>query len=184
MMLVKFRSLLLVILLSGTCYSFPCPDEKAIEPCYCTVVDESELHLVCPTNSTRDQLANVFQQDFPVKNFYEFYLHHNDLIETLDFSLNGVTFERIWFYPGPFAINEISPEFFLDSADTLTYWSLPQSQLTENGFPFETLSSYTVLDYIDLSQAPISEIPPIVSPKLRYIDLYQIQVSTIEPGTI
>ena len=67
---------------------------------------------------TEAQLEQVFQADFPVKEFYLFVIDGSYNLFRLDFSTNGVSFVQFLFTG---SIEFISEEFFRDSATTVSF---------------------------------------------------------------
>ena len=157
---------------------YPCPDEEVISPCVC-FTDGVEILLEC-VNVTSDQLTTVFQQDFPEKNLGEIHIANSSTLTSLDFDLNGVTVEV--FLTSGTPIETISPEFLLGSTETLEGVQMYDSQLTNDGFPFDTLASYEKLQILELVGNNIDSLPIITSSSLIALAIDEAHISEILPS--
>ena len=157
---------------------YPCPDAEAILPCVC-FYNESDIDISC-NNVTAEDLSRVFQQEFPVKEINRLSIGMSPLLSILNFDLNGVTIKDLNVFIAP--ITEISPEFLSNSSSTLQIIYLQDTQLTTEGFPFETLQDYQVLLYLYIQSANLQYIPKLVSSSLAELSIYYTNISTITPG--
>ena len=98
----------------------PCPESADIAPCVCSMEPDG-LQLNCSLVQSDDDLARVFQQEFPMKEFWRLYIYDNDNVEYLTDILNGVTFRDI----------------YLDYVYNLMFVS--DAMLTENKFVLESI---------------------------------------------
>ena len=158
---------------------YPCPDAEAIAPCTCT--SYYSIYLNCD-NVTSAQLATIFQQDFPVKNIYELIIKFSPLLTSLDFDLNGVTMETL--FVADSAVATIAPKFLEGSYETLNYITLESTELTTEGFPFETLVNYNNLTSVSLSDNNMDSLPIINSPSLQQLQMEHTRISEILPGEL
>lgn len=164
--------------------AFPCPYAAAILPCVCTVDDTSNITVDCTEVDSEEQLAAVFQQDFPVKELYQFSMANNSAVKTLDNFLNGVTFDRVSLEPGPFVLETVSEQFLLALKDTLQYLSISYSNLTTEQFPFAVLPSMNLLETLRFYGSEFNSIPPILAPKLSLFLVNYSPVDRLLNGTI
>ena len=156
-----------------------CPEPNVILPCVCTIEDTANIKLEC-TSITTEQLFNVFQQEFPVKNMSVLYVINSFEPLILNFSTNQLTFEEIGFNDvGSLAIYD---EFLADSSARLKELKVIHAELTSDGFPFSTLSNYKVLDYLHLSRTGLTSLPTISSASLTFINIQNHDIDTIIPG--
>ena len=164
---------------------YPCPSADDIAPCICYELN-SRLTLDCTNAVNESQIAEVFEKDFPVKSFFQFEILCTHSLVNLDFSTNGVTF-------GAFAIKgelvlctstieSISANVFMDSANTVTTIAIQNTMLTTEGFPFEALPNYTILNDLNIWESQMTELPPIVSDSLESIFIVQSNITALEPG--
>ena len=160
---------------------YPCPAAAAIAPCTCLWL-LTELYLDCTSAVSNEEINQVFQQEFPVKAFYEFAITETSSIIDLDFSTNGVTFWRFNFISGPTTIETVSENVFLDSTDMVRVIMFENSQITETGFPFDALSSYSNLDFLDFYGSQLSSVPPITSDTLTQLVVGNNLITEVSPG--
>ena len=156
---------------------FPCPDAAAILPCNCYY--GPSIDIFC-NNVTAEDLSRVFQQEFPVKEINQLSIRDSPLLSVLNFDLNGVTIKDLDVFNVPLA--EISPEFLANSSGTLKSIILQYTELTTEGFPFETLHNYEVLQVMAIDYANLESIPKIVSQSLEGLEIHFTNVSAITPG--
>uniref|UniRef100_A0A2P2I4L3 Oplophorus-luciferin 2-monooxygenase non-catalytic subunit-like n=1 Tax=Hirondellea gigas TaxID=1518452 RepID=A0A2P2I4L3_9CRUS len=162
---------------------FPCPSPGDIAPCVCNNDEEKHLKLDCTQIEGETQLARVFQNNFPVKDFYEFKMEENSGIKTLGNIFNGLTFERVIFSPGPFSIERISDFFLSDSFNTLKELQVRHTMVTADFFPFYTLSSYVNLESLYIDYTNLKWIPKITGPKIKTLSLESTGLTSLQPGT-
>ena len=165
----------------GQSKAFPCPDAADIAPCVCIEIGFN-LYLDCTDAESDEELEQVFQQYFPVREFFEFQMHRTESLVNLNFTTNGVSFENFIFSTGPFSIQNIADEFFADSALDVTVIDIESSQIGDDGFPFASLSNYPQLDTLQLTGGQITEVPRIVSFSLSALRLSNNQIASVEPG--
>lgn len=162
---------------------FPCPFAEDIAPCICSIDEDHNIDLDCTNIESDAQLANVFQQDFPIKQLQGFYMTENLALRALGNVLNGVSFERIDIHPGPFELAVISDYFLLDCKDTLSFFRLDGSNLISGGFPFSTLDEMEDLEMLTIMGNNFTWIPKLYGPKITDLRFIDGRTETIEPGT-
>ena len=160
--------------------SFPCPDPITIAPCNCSTVN-TELNLDCSDVASLDQLAEVFRQDFPVKQFNTLQIYDNKNIQYLTDVFNGVSFKdiQLTFLPN---LTEISTFAFFDSIDFLENLVIYDTSLNENTFPFSTLGEFTKLASLTISMCNFEFWPVFASSSVKSIYFYQDSISTLSRG--
>lgn len=159
-----------------------CPSSESIGNCTCAIVAD-ELFLNCSAVQSEEELALVFQQDFPMKNFSQFDLNSNPNISYLGPISNGISFERIYL---DFNVNltMITDEFLLDSLNTLKFLQIKFSQLYRATFPFSMLPFFNKLETLNIESSELlTSIPKLESDSLRVMSFYGSAISTLEPGT-
>jgi len=163
---------------------FPCPNAEAIAPCFCSRLPAG-ITLDCTNVTSEAQLQEVFTQNFPVKNFFEFKMDHSKSLISLNVSTNGVSFESISLFPGPFSsLSEVTEEFLGASRDTLSTLTIWRSDLSDDNFPFESLEDFSKLYSLNLVAAEFEYFPPLNSSTLGYLDLSSAHIQEIPEGTV
>ena len=155
-----------------------CPTPEDILPCTCYYQYE-RIFFVCQ-DVTSDELFNVFQQEFPLKELFLLSVELSFEPMVLNFSTNGISFEQIYFDDTD--VLEIHNEFFESSTDTLTTIGINNAKLNANGFPFSILPSLTQLWCIELTNAGLSQLEKISSATIDDIHIAGNDIDTIEPG--
>ena len=158
--------------------SFPCPEPTAIAPCICSVVEALGVKLDCSGVESDAQLADVFLQEFPLKQYYQFFITDNGNIQYLLDVFNGVTFEYIYFQNVE-QLKKISNYVFFGSRDTLETIYIYNSALDENTFPFSTLTEFSRLTSLTLSFSNINVWPLFNSSSITSIKIEEEPISTL-----
>lgn len=128
-----------------------------------------------------EQLAQVFQQEFPVTTFMYFYMYDNQAVTALEsYVFNLVTFE--YFFVSGTNIDTISPYALDASKDILYYMYIYGGNLNEVTFPFDHLDQYPILRYLSVLYQDIQWIPPMVSNSIRSLDFKNSSISGIANG--
>lgn len=162
--------------------TFPCPDPFVIDPCVCAVKDGGLLQLDCSDIQSDEDLARVFQQEFPVKEFWRFYIMHNDKIQQLTDIFNGVTFRDISLIDVP-NLTFLSDNLLFESRSVLEGINILESQLSEDTFFIPVLSIYTKLKYLMMSHSNFTYIPrELESESLNNIGFTSGSISTLPAG--
>ena len=157
-----------------------CPAALDILPCSCFAENATRVYLDC-NRVNSEQLANVFQQDFPVQSMTQLYITNSSQPLILDFSMNGVSFAGIVIVDT--GLLEIHEEFLSSSYERLYYLVIDNVELASEVFPFSSLPEFHVLYELEMVSAGLNILPTISSPSL--VDLYfdKNDIDTIEPGT-
>ena len=163
--------------------AFPCPDATAIAPCVCTANEEGLLTLNCSGVESNAALNAVFLNEFPVKEFYKFYVEENENLTELGTDVfQDVTFEVIDVIKSD-NINLVSVYALEASKDRLKTIRISNGKLDENSFPLYNLQNYPVLDYLHLNyQRELTVLPPLISESMLDFSIYGASVSTLDPG--
>ena len=162
---------------------FPCPDDTDIAPCVCTFTNATDLTMDCSAVESIEQLATIFTQNFPVKEFYMFMINNNDKIQLLPDVFNGVSFRYLELYKVP-NLAQITNYALADSRDTLENIHIYNSLLTEDTFPFSTLDQYTKLSYLYIYYCNIYFLPAFKSPSLQTLTIVYGHISELPAGKI
>ncbi|XP_018023907.1 oplophorus-luciferin 2-monooxygenase non-catalytic subunit [Hyalella azteca] len=158
-----------------------CPDAQSILPCRCQLDLAQRLILECVGVQSSDQLAQVFQVDFPEKKFYNLFLDESPDVRVLGDIFNDVSFEIIELYNS--GIEFISEYAFIGSLNSLRRLHITSSLLHENTFPFLTINSYPNLTVLDLFTNEISGIPALYSASVEALSIRDTKVTSIKAGT-
>ena len=161
---------------------YPCPEDADIAPCVCWVDSSSRLFLDCSNITSNEALNEVFLNPFPDTEFYEFLISSNNNFTQLQSNCFGnVSFERIVILDT--SINLVSHFALTSSERRLSHVHIYKGFLTESTFPFNHLSEYTSLRYLDIeAQNELVWVPPLTSSTLDYLALYGCSVASISPG--
>ncbi|XP_053651767.1 oplophorus-luciferin 2-monooxygenase non-catalytic subunit isoform X2 [Cherax quadricarinatus] len=159
----------------------PCPIPDDIQPCVC-VFDEDlyQLDLDCSAVLDEDDLYKVFQATFPFKVFRKFTIYENSHLNFLPSDVFGeVQFEEISITKG--VLNEVQNETFASSYLTAVTIDLSSNHIEY--FPFHEVSSFTLLETLNIGFNNLTSISPMTSPtlKLLYLNhntLYHIAANT------
>lgn len=162
---------------------FPCPVEADIVPCVCYLDADNNIDLDCTAVESEEQLANVFQQEFPFKALRGFNMSENSDIRVLDNVLNGISFTSIDLSPGPFALEAISDYFLLSIKETLSSIDIFASQLTSSQFPYAILDEMTKIDHVHIHGSQITWMPKILLPNVTVLYFDNGLTDYIEEGT-
>ena len=159
-----------------------CPTASDILPCICIphILEVPVLVTLECTNVNSEQLATVFQQDFPVQNMFELKISDSPEPLTLNFSTNGVSFESIDIYN--IGLLDIQEEFFAASFDRLVHLSIEDAESTVEGFPFSSLPRFQVLHTLDIISVGWTLLPTISSSSLTAITIESNDIESIIPG--
>ena len=158
-----------------------CPEPIDIAPCVCTETAASDLVMDCSAAESLQQLDEVFQKDFPSKQFYEFRIYDNDNIQYLADIFNGVSFTYINLQHMT-SLTEISNDTFFDSIEYLEYIYIYHTSLDENTFPFTTLDKFPKLRMLSIGGSYFETWPAVVSSSISEIYLYENRISTVFAG--
>ena len=157
-----------------------CPEPEAIAPCICYSVTSTGVD--CSNAESSSQIATAFQQQFPLPQYARFVISGDSSITTLDFSTNGVAFSEFVIESTTPSLEFISATVFEDSAHVVKQITIINSSLTTQGFPFENLQFYTVLNTLNLQNSKIAQLPDIVSTSLDTLFLNVNDIEDINPG--
>ena len=157
-----------------------CPASLDILPCNCVAEAPTRVYLDC-IGANSEQLANVFQQDFPVQNMTMLYIRNSSDPLILDFSTNGLSFQEIEIINT--GLLEIHEEFFSSSYEKLLILIFSNVELTSEGFPFTSLPEFQVLSGLNMISVGLNILPTISSRSLVNLVITLNDIDTIEPGT-
>ena len=178
------KRLFMAVAMSLIALASSCPDASAIAPCFCTSLNDV-LVLDCSLVQEETEFDTVFMADFPEKLFSEFRIIAPSPLQVLNFSTNGVSFEKFILTGTPsdaLAITTISEQVFQDSASVVTTIEVTRSQLTAAGFPFDAISSYPKLFVLSFYGGVFAEMPAIVSDSVAVISMGENDITALEPG--
>ena len=161
--------------------AFPCPNSTAIAPCVCEISEASELILDCSGGESLDQLSEIFRQNFPVKQFDEFWIQDNDNIHYLADIFNGLSF-RFIFLNNMSNLTEISNFAFYDSRSTLENMYIDVSNLDESTFPFSNLGQYTELNSLTIATSNLTSWPLFSSSSIKHVNFFGNHITALPAG--
>ncbi|CAL4179810.1 unnamed protein product [Meganyctiphanes norvegica] len=159
----------------------PCPEPSAIAPCLCLYdATLDTMDLLCEFIQSEEQLATVFNSNFPVPHFRRFEMIANTHVKVLNSGVFGtVSFEEIYITPG--VLHEIQEGVFDASRDTLQFLDLGKNEIET----FPILES-TSMNHLLLASCPIFDLPANAFeglPNLEIINMYGLRLSDIKTGT-
>jgi len=166
-MVTKLKLLLFLIIAfvsEGLANDFPCPESFDIAPCRCYVDSYDHLILDCSMGESDEQMAGIFNQYWPVKNFYKWRISDNIHLKNFDYDLHGLTFEYIDF-DNLSLMKTVSPDFFSESSADLKELHIIGTIMET--FPLGNVSEFAILTTISISGSKLEVIPPIVSESLE-----------------
>ena len=155
-----------------------CPSAKDITPCRCE--DSVFLNLDCSNALNISEITEVFQKDFPTKEFDDFTIFYTTSLTHLNFTTNGISF-RAFIFTGH-SIESIAKEVFRDSSQRVTHIEIIDTKITNEGFPFEALSDYPKLLAFEMLNSRVSSMPNIESQSMDILMLGDNQISSLEQG--
>lgn len=146
----------------------PCPSETLIAPCECTVRSGNDMDMNCSLVADENDLARVFNNDFPFPDFIKLTIDGNDNIQDLrpgDFG--SCTFMEI-------EITNGGLEVVVSTALASSYSTLTKLDLSGNflrSFPFDEISSMTKLTHFNAAFNKLESLPNIESTTLSHFFL-------------
>ncbi|CAL4063303.1 unnamed protein product, partial [Meganyctiphanes norvegica] len=137
-----------------------CPNAEDIYPCQCDYVRRSvasySLYLRCDNVTSEDELSNVFNAYFPIKNFTSFFISDNQYIKVLETDIfNNVSFDNFVFFNT--SLEEIQNGAFSSSYEALDTFVAYKNNI--HTFPFEDLSKCSRLRILNLAHSPLISVP-------------------------
>ena len=159
-----------------------CPEASSIAPCVCSVDAESRLYMDCSSITSNDELRNVYLNDFPNTEFYEFKLYDNNNITELGtYVFGNVTFERILIENTK--IDSVSEYSLSMNRSRLRHMYINEGFLTENSFPFSSLDTFSNIHaLLFYDQHHMTLVPPLTSSSLASICFSSCSIASIHPG--
>lgn len=161
--------------------SSPCPEPTDIAPCICSLANTNDLMLDCSDVESSDQLAAIFMQNFPFKQFKEFRIYDNNNIQYLSEIFNGLSFQEIYLRNVP-NLARITDYAFIESRNTLESIYIHTSALDENTFPFGTLHGFTKLNSLYIYINNINIWPAFNSSTIESADISYGNISALPAG--
>ena len=159
----------------------PCPEAADIAPCVCSLEDEG-LYLDCSLVQSDDDLARVFQQKFPLKELWQFYIYNNDRIHYLTDILNGVTFREIFLHSVP-NLTFVSDNVVVENKLVLESIYIHNSKLSEETFFVPLLEILKKLRYFYMGDSAFTNFPEaLVSESLETFQFRHGTLSHLSPG--
>ena len=151
------RAVVCLIVVALCAAQMPCPESADIAPCVCTVLEEG-LQLVCSDIQSDDDLARVFQQEFPFKEFWRLYINNNDKITYLTDIFNGVTFRVIYLHFVP-NLTFVSNNVLVENQLVLESIYIYKSKLSEKTFFVPLLQILKNLRYFLMDESAFTNFP-------------------------
>ena len=159
----------------------PCPESADIAPCVCSI-EADGLQLDCSDIESDDDLARVFQQEFPMKEFWRFYILDNDNVEYLTDLLNGVTFRDITLNNVP-NLTFVSDYALAENQFVLEKIQILNSKLNEKTFSIPLLGILEKLRYFYMGDSAFTNFPKmLVSESLDSIGFELGSLSSLSAG--
>nr|Q9GV46.1 RecName: Full=Oplophorus-luciferin 2-monooxygenase non-catalytic subunit; Flags: Precursor [Oplophorus gracilirostris]BAB13775.1 oxygenase [Oplophorus gracilirostris] len=154
-----------------------CPAAEDIAPCTCKVGEGDVMDMDCSKVTSDAELASIFSKTFPSNTFRELFIEFNREITTLTAdSLGAATFTKIAITSCT-QLKTIEENAFMASAATLEKLVLLKNDLSS--FPFEEMSQYTKLNWLELSVNSITGWPALSSDTLANLILFRNPIGNI-----
>lgn len=147
----------------------PCPVAEDILPCVCTVLPDFQMNMDCSDVLDEDELARVFNTDFPVLDFNCLIMYKNIGIKVLRAGdLGQTTYKEIHITLSH--LETVEPNALSGSYQTAGELDFYSNNITL--FPFDELNSFTNLSYFYIQNNNLASFPTISSPTLStlYMD--------------
>lgn len=190
---MEVRLIVFVILLTGSCHGnepMPhggvpmeagCPIVEDISPCICSFYNHEYLDIDCSLVEDEDQLRQVFLADFPSTAFRSFNMENNQKVRILeDGVFSDVTFINVFIIQG--VLEEMGEATLIGSAGTLVTVSLTKNSISN--LPYGTMNSYTAMEYLDLSENLLGELPPLSSPSIKVLNIHGNSLGNLPVDTL
>ncbi|XP_047472209.1 oplophorus-luciferin 2-monooxygenase non-catalytic subunit-like [Penaeus chinensis] len=153
----------------------PCPNPEDILPCTCTADQDNRVDLDCSLVASEEELERVFSAIFPFSTFRNFTLVDNAYLKTLtDQSLGIASFTGVYIMNS--VLERVESNALLNSSGTAQVINMQNNLLSS--FPFETLSSFSSLVELDLSDNKLA-FPALGSESLLILDLSNNLVDSV-----
>ncbi|XP_063592162.1 oplophorus-luciferin 2-monooxygenase non-catalytic subunit-like [Penaeus indicus] len=148
--------------------ALPCPFDVDVAPCVCSF-DGASLDLDCSSVKDLDDLARVFQAEFPFPSFTSLAIADNPHLEgELPGGIFGpVSFQNITLVRTN--LSAVADTAFASSASRLLVLDLGSNALTS--FPFATLGNYFLLQHLYLKRNRLGRILDLESSSLEILKL-------------
>ena len=175
------RAVVCLIVVALCAAQAPCPEAVDIAPCLCSVEEEG-LEIDCSDVQSDDDLARVFQQEFPLKEFWKLYINENDKITYLTDIFNGVTFRVIYLYYVT-NLTFVSDNMLLENQYVLESIHIHKSKLSEETFFVPLLEILKKLNTFLMDDSAFTNFPEaLVSESLDTFRFKQGNLSHLSPG--
>lgn len=140
-----------------------CPDQEVIFPCVCIIND-----LDCSNVESEEQLAHIMASSFPDPNFFSLTIRDNKNLKVLRAGvLAGTTYGGFNIYNN--VLEVVEPGALSGSSSTATWIEMSDNRISS--FPWEEISSFTLLGKLSLERNNISKFPSFRSDTLSFLDL-------------
>ncbi|XP_063591339.1 oplophorus-luciferin 2-monooxygenase non-catalytic subunit-like [Penaeus indicus] len=157
----------------------PCPNPEDILPCTCTATESSEMDMDCSHVESEEQLERVFSATFPFSTFRNFTMYNNTfLTELRNQSLGIASFTGVYITNS--VLEAVESYALSNSFGTAQVINMQNNLLSS--FPFATVSSFTSLLELDLSDNQLT-FPAIESESLLMLDLSNNLINNVSVAT-
>ncbi|XP_071541492.1 oplophorus-luciferin 2-monooxygenase non-catalytic subunit-like [Panulirus ornatus] len=145
-----------------------CPDAQDIFPCVCSLNSQNSMDMNCSEVTSEDELAAVFQANFPSTTFHRLTIFGNRQLRILKSdALGSATFEEFWITDG--ALELVEDNALIGSSATAVHMVFNFNNIVL--FPFSDLHFFTSLKSLDLRHNFLAGFPVLVSPSLQTLYL-------------
>ncbi|TOF86680.1 hypothetical protein CGJ15_25140, partial [Vibrio parahaemolyticus] len=152
-----------------------------ISPCICSFYNHEYLDIDCSLVEDEDQLRQAFLADFPSTTFRSFNMENNQKVRILeDGVFSDVTFINVFIIQG--VLEEMGEATLIGSAGTLVTVSLTKNRISN--LPYGTMNSYTAMEYLDLSENLLGELPPLSSPSIKVLNIHGNSLGNLPVDTL
>nr|XP_045596386.1 oplophorus-luciferin 2-monooxygenase non-catalytic subunit-like [Procambarus clarkii] len=156
-----------------------CLAAEDITPCVCSQEDPQVLDMDCSEVADENELAAVFQANFPSTNFRRLTIKANQNLKTLrSGDLGDASFQEIWITKG--GLEEIQEGALSGSVSTVTYLVFNYNNISS--FPFVDLETFTHVQSLDLRHNNIRGFPMLFSTTLETLYLSGNPLGELPPS--
>lgn len=153
-----------------------CPDADDIFPCVCTHAVDGFLDMNCSSVTSEDELAGVFQANFPTAAFRRLTIFGNSHLQVLKSdALGSATFQEFWITDG--ILELVEDNALIGSSSTAIHMVFNFNMLVL--FPFSDLQFFTQLKSLDLRHNDLSGFPEVASTTLQVLYLSHNPLSSL-----
>ncbi|CAG0894407.1 unnamed protein product, partial [Darwinula stevensoni] len=159
----------------------PCPAPGDITPCICIHFEEyDEIFVDCSGAPTSEDIASAFHDaTWPFTLISQFVMYDNKAVDELPSGVFGdISFQRVFI--DRTIMETVHPTFMHSSLNDLRMLRIMSSSLQR--LPWEILPQFAVLQFLDLRNNSMTNVPAIESASLEKLFLYDNNITSLKGG--